>query len=277
MVALLLAAHVLGSTVSPSPSPTPLKTIGHVRTSLLCTALGDNILHTIEGLQINDNMIDQGRVLLAKMAVDSVEGTQVAPPTCKGCPRGGGSADHGLQMDNVLLGQVVQLVAKNLAKVDTLLNDPKRFPAAPASDDQKMLASAKSSLQAVADSQRVALNILSGTMETTALQMLLAKGDGTQGALGPASIPDNTVNLENPTVGSSTAQTNATSTGSTSTSSTNTSVSGRLASAGHAQGSLFANNAFGRLALGAVIQEKITGTNENNVLPAIQPIVSACR
>jgi hypothetical protein len=259
MMLLLLAALAFApgsSDASPAPAATPLKTIVRVRSSLLCTTLRDNLFHSIEGLRVNDQEIEQGRLMLGKMAYDSLTTGAVRRTS-------GTNASHAFEMDHYQLGQVAHSIAQNLEKVYALLDDPNRFPESPPSEDLRMLADAKKRLQDVADRQRVALNIINGTYETSALQMLLAAGDNTQGALGQVSVPDKTYDLENSTMGISSAQSNSTSTG--------------TAAFSPVQMSLFANNAYGRLALGTLDQQRVTQTSESAVLQTILPIVNACR
>jgi hypothetical protein len=273
---ILALAQLIGAV--PTPSPTPPKTIVRVRSSLLCTTLRDNIFHGVEGLRRNDSLITQGQVLLAQLAYDSIAGPQRPVPAGVGRRAGGIQASSAVEMDNFELSQLVHALAENLDRVNALLSNPARSTDKPSADDQGMLATAKNSLQAVADRQKISLNILSGTLDTSALQLLLSKGDGTQGALGPVSYPDQTFNLENATMGSSSAQANPTSSGSTgSNAPSSTTPTSATSSGTPTETSLFANNNFGRLALAELLQEKITGASENGVLPAILPIINACR
>ena len=275
LLGVVLAVATTSITESAAPAATPLKTIVHVRSSLLCTTLRDNIFHSIEGLRVNDGLITQGHFMLEKMAYDSVSGPQTSVPSGVGRRAQGMPVSHGFEMDHYQLGQLVHAIAANLEKVNSLLGDDKPFTGR-SSEDQSLLSSARKALQTVADQQRASLNILSGTSETIALQLLLAKGDGTQGALGPVSIPDANFSLENATMGASSAQTSPTSTGSTGSNAPSTSRSA-TSTGNPAETSLFANNTFGRLALGAIIQERITQTSEGGVTPVVLPIVDACR
>jgi hypothetical protein len=68
----LLTLLLLATGIAPVPSPSPLKTIVHVRSSPLCSTLGNNVFHTIEGLRINDTLIANSRPLLVQMGKDYV-------------------------------------------------------------------------------------------------------------------------------------------------------------------------------------------------------------
>ena len=178
-VAALLAVEALPSA---APQPTPLETIGHVRTTLLCAALKNKLFPAVTGLRTNDNVIDQGRILLWKMANDSETGSsQKARASSGGRWISTSQPNRALLNDNAQLGQLVHAIAQNLDLIDKLLADPQRFPPKPSAGDVQLFAQAKVHLDAVVDEQRVALNILSGTYETGALQTMLAKGDNTQG------------------------------------------------------------------------------------------------
>jgi hypothetical protein len=267
--AALLAVEPMSS---PMPQPTPLKTIGHVRTTLLCTALKNNLFPAVTGLRTNDEVIDRGRLLLGKMASDSETGSSQKSRATSGRRLISTSQpNHALQIDNLQLGELVHAIAQNLDEIEKLLGDPQRFPPKPSADDVQLLDQAKVRLEAVADQQRVALNILSGTYETGALQMLLAKGDNTQGALGPASHSDVDVNLQTDPLTVTSQQTTGASNAGTSSPPPSTPVSST------AQTSLFANNSWGQLATGAFIQQKITAQVEDGVLPTVILIVNACR
>ncbi|HEX4014838.1 MAG TPA: hypothetical protein VHX17_13255 [Candidatus Cybelea sp.] len=190
----LLVVVQIGSGASPPPAPssTPLKEIGHVRSSALCTVLRDNLSPAIDGLRINDSMIDRGQALLIRTARDAAayaasasapDATNAVDPFAHeaganaGSASATGGASAGSAMDAYQLGILSHNLEKNLEKIQALLDDPHSFSATPASDDDRVLALARASLQAVVARQRASLNILSGVAETNAANDLKSRRD----------------------------------------------------------------------------------------------------
>ncbi|MBV8197176.1 MAG: hypothetical protein JO263_03500 [Candidatus Eremiobacteraeota bacterium] len=232
----------------------------------------DNIFHTIEGLRVNDLLITQGTSTLTKMSQDAVTGSRASKLNLQRRGSGNAVANSALEMDNFHLSQTVNAIAKNLEKLDDFLSDKNRFAKTPKNDDEAALDDAKKALESIASQQRSALNILSGTMGTTALQGLLARGDNTNGALQQASQPGTSVDLQNPIVGGSEpTQTNPSN---TSTTAGANSAAGANSTATTA--SLFARNSFGQLALATLIQQKFITASENAAVAEISPIINAC-
>lgn len=186
---LLLLAASVGPTVAPSPSPAPLKTITTVHTSALCSTLGGSVFYLIGGLQADDTLIDSSKPMLLSMGKELVPDNIAADQLDKdekqmGIGAGGThNTNPALLMDNQHLYQTVNEIVHNLAIIDAILNDPKKFPTVAKTDEEKAALQLKAELQAVADEQRKNLNILSGLEETFSLQDLIAKGDGTQGTI----------------------------------------------------------------------------------------------
>lgn len=165
---MLLAAIVFAASPSPAPSP-PLKEIGHVRTSVLCSALRHNIFPAVAGLKLNDDLIDKGRMMMQKTADDAAANAGSAAIT--------GGAGAGSEMDNFQLGILSSDLAKNLVKIEAFLADAHAFPKDPSTEDERMLALAKSSLEAVASRQRATLNVLSATAEINSANDVRAQRD----------------------------------------------------------------------------------------------------
>jgi hypothetical protein len=237
----------------PSVSPTPPKTIIRIRSTPFCTVFRENVFHAVQGLRVNDFVIDQGRSLLAKWAYDSVADSG----------RFGGA---GRKMDQYQLGQVVNQAAHNLERVYALLNDPDRFPAPPQNDADRDLLALKATLQAVADSQERSLNILSGTYETAALYALLSLGNGAAEALKTGSTPDKSPELGDPVF---------TSPGYIPPPSASN-THGSLPSASSTHGSLFASTPIGKIQTAVVITQQITGSVEDRVDATVSPGVERC-
>jgi hypothetical protein len=110
---------------------------------------------------VNDGLVGQGRVMMAKIAYDAVTSPKSMAP--------GGGAGSASQMDDVQMGILVNAMAQNIGRIETLLTDAQRFPSVPTNDDQRALGLAKTRLEAVLTQQRVSLNILSRTVETNEL------------------------------------------------------------------------------------------------------------
>ncbi|HVA26574.1 MAG TPA: hypothetical protein VNF68_00205 [Candidatus Baltobacteraceae bacterium] len=188
MLAVLL---LVAGTLSPAPSPVPttLKTITRVKSSPLCTVVQRNVFSTIEGLRINDRLVAMSKPLLLHM------GSEFEPSSAAGktfdaqslyngtVPGGTHDTNPALLLDNQHLLRLATAIVHNLAVIDAFLDDPKRFPALAQTDDDKTAQQLKAQLQAAADQQRKNLNVLYGLYDTFSLQDLIAKGDGTQGAI----------------------------------------------------------------------------------------------
>lgn len=180
MIGWLLLAAVTPLFVPATPTPTPLPEIGRVRSNALCTTLRQNIAPTILGLIKNDEIIGAGHRAFLKMGRDQA-----------------GTSTAAIDIDKLYLQQVETRLVHNLQVVDKMLADDKRFPATPRSADERDAVTMKSQLLAVAESQRKALDLVSGTLETEALgqmqhefstQMQSATGQ-TQPQTAPSSDP----------------------------------------------------------------------------------------
>jgi hypothetical protein len=150
---LLTTMTPLLAQVLPAPAPTAaLPEIGRVRSNALCTTLRSNISPTIMGLMKNDEIIGAGHRAFSKMGRDQ-----------------SGNSSAAIDIDKLYLEQVETRLVHNLGVVDKMLGDPKRFPAKPITNDDRDATMMKSQLLAVADQQRKALDLVSGTLETESL------------------------------------------------------------------------------------------------------------
>jgi hypothetical protein len=190
MLPLLLAATVAQVAPAPSPTASPLKTITTVKSGPLCTTLTTTVLHTIQGIQINDKIIESSKLVLVDMGKAwlpaSTAGEKFDQLQAQWGNAPGGT--HNVDNPGLILGaqhiyKIAQGLVHNLQIIDNLLNDPARFPVNPQSDQDKEAIQLKQQLQAVADQQRKNLNVLNGMADTFSLQDLIAHGDGTQGAI----------------------------------------------------------------------------------------------
>jgi hypothetical protein len=182
----VFAVVVAASAETPTPAPPALKTIITVRSTQLCTAVAGTVLHTIQGLQANDRLIESAKPLLVETGKDFIPVSEVGNSFGKRTARFGGAHDPSaaLVLDNQHLEKLADEILHNLALIDKILSDTSRFPEVPKTDADRTALLLKAQLQAVADQQRKNLNILYGLSDTLSLQTLVAKGDGMQGASG---------------------------------------------------------------------------------------------
>lgn len=188
MLSLLFAVAV--AQAAPSPGATPLKTITTVKSAPLCTTLTSTVLHTVQGLQINDRMIASSKSVLVDMGKAwlpaSIAGEKFDQLQAQWGNAPGGT--HNVDNPGLILGaqhiyKISMGIVHNLQIIDDMLNDPARFPADAKSDQDKQALQLKAELQAVVDQQRKNLNELNGLADTFNMQDLIAHGDGTQGAI----------------------------------------------------------------------------------------------
>ena len=241
----LLLAFQLAQVTAPSPTSSPPPTIIRLKTSPFCQVLRENVFQAVQGLRINDAVIEQGEVVLAKWARDSV----VDQPH-----RGIGGAS--IQLDQVRLGYVVTQAARNLQKVHGLLNDPNAFKKDSRTQEDRDLATMNARLQDVATAQERSLNLLSGLYETAALNQLLSKGPTLPP--GVSGSTDESIELGDPIF----------------------KLPGFIYPpnfSSQAGASLFAGTPAGRFVTAVAINQHITGDIETNVADAVMPDINRCR
>ncbi|HTW85134.1 MAG TPA: hypothetical protein VMD91_13780 [Candidatus Sulfotelmatobacter sp.] len=150
---------------------TPPPTIGGTHSKGFCDTVRGNVAPAVHGLMNDDALLGAGHRALAKMSHDAVTSTPQA-----------------LDLDRVYLGKVVLSLAHNVGVIDKLLNDPSRFPKAPATDDDKEAALLQSQLRAARDRQNDALNLVDGLLETEQMgQMRSDLPSQIQSATGPSN------------------------------------------------------------------------------------------
>jgi hypothetical protein len=192
-VSLVIVAQIAQGLPSPAAaqSPGPLKEIIRVRSSTLCTTLRNNLFPAFKVLRVNDAMIGRGQAILAKTATDAAAYAANASPVDssggdpfqqeaeanEGSASATGGASAASEMDAYQLGILAQNLAKNIERIEALLDDPHLFPATPKSDDERALVLAQSRLEAVADRQRASLNVLSATAEINDANDLRSRRD----------------------------------------------------------------------------------------------------
>jgi hypothetical protein len=158
----MTGAFVLAILLSaPAPAPaTPPPQIIEVRSRALCTTLRENVRIALAGLMKNDAVIEAGGKAYRKMAADQMA-----------------QAKGSVGMDRLFVENAVGAIVHNLAEIDALLDDPRRFPIAAASTDTRNAVAMKAQLQAIADQQKRTLNVLNGVLETDNLQDMQSFGD----------------------------------------------------------------------------------------------------
>jgi len=166
----MLGVLLLAVVAQPQPSPTPLKTISHIHASPFCTALRENIGHTVKGLIENDVAVDSGKSIFLEMAQDRVHRW---------------NAKMVIDADMQRMAPVITKMVDNLAAVDSALNDLRAIPNQPKTDDERRLAQMRDDLRAVADRQREALNVFSGAYYSYESNRLQQKSNPLAGAVEP--------------------------------------------------------------------------------------------
>lgn len=149
MLAAILVAIAV-STPQPSESAPPKQIIEVRSQSALCTTLRQTIAPVLVGLIRNDQVIVDGTQALTKMIHNPSDGVA------------------RLQTENASLALV-----HNLALIDGLLADAKKFPANPQTDDERTADRVKAALQNVETSQKQKLNAIYGIMDTAELGKMM--------------------------------------------------------------------------------------------------------
>lgn len=162
-VLLLIGAF----SAAPQSSPTPLKTISHIHASPFCTTMRQNIGHAMLGVMKNDAAIAQGKAMFLQLAQDTL------------------ARRSAIDLDMERMSGVVGDMVNNLAATDAALNDLRAIPNDPKTDDDKRLAQMRDELRAVADRQREALNVFSGTYYSFKSNELMGAGNPLARAVAP--------------------------------------------------------------------------------------------
>ena len=152
-LALVLGAAIAASPVpSPAPAPlTPLKVIGHVRSTPFCTALHEIIAPAIASVLANDDLIASSKPAFATLYHDDILA----------------GSEARAHFDLYRLEKLETPIIANVKRVDALLE---RKP-----DDPKIQAM-RAKLQAVAAQQKASLNVISGFVATEQLGEMQGAG-----------------------------------------------------------------------------------------------------
>lgn len=170
---VMLACAVALTAQTPAPSSTGLPEIGRTRAKGFCTTVRDNVAPAVLGLMKTDDLVGAGHRGALKTAGDSRSSAQ----------------SGALDLDYIYLRAVAARMAHNLDVIKKMLADEKRFPKNPVTEDDKFALLMKAQLQAAADRQAVALNHISGIVETVAIGTSLKDVDANMSASVAATTP----------------------------------------------------------------------------------------
>jgi hypothetical protein len=178
--ALACAVMLTAQTPAPAPQATNLPEIGRTRAKGFCTTVRDNVAPSVLGLMKTDDLIAAGHRGALKTA-DDLRATSSSSA----------ASSAALDLDYAYLRAVAARMSHNLEVLKKLLADEKRFPKTPVTDDDKLALLLKAQLQAAIDRQTVALNHVSGLVETVAIGTTMKDVDtnmsGSVGGSAPAS------------------------------------------------------------------------------------------
>jgi hypothetical protein len=171
-----LSWHASPSTASPGPAhvaertPTPLPIIYHTKTSALCSALIEHIKPIIGMMQENDATIAKSPPLFHRYDQD------LANRNPQSQTMGLGERDLTLYH----LEQLISPLANNVLAIQRELDNSTVFPSTPRNDDEKALDQMRNALLKALATQAVALDLISGYVDTQQLAEL--QHEGTEGA-----------------------------------------------------------------------------------------------
>jgi hypothetical protein len=163
----MLGVYLLAAALA-TPSPPPLKTIGHAHASPFCSALREQVGTAVRALLENKPVIGQGKDIFLDMARDLTRGN-------------GRRIDLDMERVNGLVTPMVQNLAATDAALDKLQQETKSHPG----EDDAKLAQIRAQLEAVADDQRKMLNVFSGTYYSFKSNELLGRGNPLGNAISP--------------------------------------------------------------------------------------------
>ncbi|MBC5816131.1 MAG: hypothetical protein GIW97_06275 [Candidatus Eremiobacteraeota bacterium] len=163
---LLLGLSIAATTPTPAA---PVPEIGHVETSALCSALNAEIGHSIQGILLNDRVIDASGLPMRRMAADLKDGSS------------------RFLLDKSQLRELITKGTHNVEVIENLLGG---LAAAHGSELEKI----KQNLAAVVHEQNASFDALNGMLDTYDMEDLQNRPDLLRGAAGkelvvPAGLP----------------------------------------------------------------------------------------
>jgi hypothetical protein len=147
--------------------------------SPLCTALRENIGHSIQAVLANDQAIIATRPLLVAMS-KSYMSSSVVSQNGWGNLHTVRTIDHdtsAMDLDMERLERIIGAMTHNLQLVEQQLNDPNRFPKIAKTDADRKALELKAQLEQVAAQQKQTLNVLDGLLDTRNMDELANRGD----------------------------------------------------------------------------------------------------
>jgi hypothetical protein len=188
MIALVWAVLLVGNVPVPTPSPSALKTIVTVHSSVFCQALHQGVAPVLRGLMRDDTLIALGRSAYASMNHEATYGGYLESSYNQQ-----GAAQ--VVVSSGLLGfleyrqrQIATALEHNVETIEAMLNDTKRFPDGLPVAEQSALFTTKSQLASVVRDQRIVINVLSGATDAEQLIDLFNKGTALAPSTGSASL-----------------------------------------------------------------------------------------
>lgn len=154
----LSAGPAPADAAAPKPAATPLKTISHVYSKRLCTALRRSIGPAVGHVLQNDRAMQISRPLFDSFVKNSNTGSQA-----------------GTDMDVMRLERLVDPMVKNTQAIEHLLNDSV-YPRHPQSDEDRQVLAMRAQLEVVLAEQKHALDLISGFVDTQNMAELQAAG-----------------------------------------------------------------------------------------------------
>ncbi|MBV8374807.1 MAG: hypothetical protein JO302_04795 [Candidatus Eremiobacteraeota bacterium] len=178
-IAFVIAAAVLSS---PSPSPQPtLKTIVTVHSSQFCSVLRELVRPALAALLQNDQSIKDGHSVFVA-AGDRIKHGGIESPSdgLRTAPKVSPSSGDTILVES-RLRRLAKTIEDNIAAIETILTDKKRFAVVAAGENTTLLSIA-SQLNAIVGEQRTAVNIISGQAEGAELAALYNRDPSWGGA-----------------------------------------------------------------------------------------------
>lgn len=178
---MLLSLVIAAFGVSPIPSPTPLRTITTVHVRAVCTVVREELEPAMKNMLIDDQLTDNGQQLLNRLNTDA-QNDYISDM---------GGAGGRVAMDNMRVENIVNGMASNIGKIESLLG---KAEGARTHSADSNAAAAMQSLREVLAQQKAELNILSFVAYSNNGRDLQGKLDPT----GGTGLPPSTYQREGP-------------------------------------------------------------------------------
>ncbi|MDQ2681241.1 MAG: hypothetical protein M3Y21_09550 [Candidatus Eremiobacteraeota bacterium] len=171
MIGSIVFAAALITT--PSPTPEPLKEIGHVRSSAVCSHLRNIVAPVVYGFSANDRILFGWRLDMGKFRGDVQSGSSGRK-----------------ELDLVRMDNLTHKLVENINIIENVLVHTKDDYHSKNSKETATLAALDARMRDVLARQKFALDQVSGFVETTRFQNLAAAGGQYQGAINEKTKTD---------------------------------------------------------------------------------------